>query len=124
MGSLEYDVWKLLREAYPNPVYNVVKNTGREQRWLPDFEVKKGQDALFALEVKDISSAKASTFDSQMKRAFAILALYYVREKRPTPFLVLPDTLHVPKDYEEIFLEINCPIIRKKDVARLKEDWN
>ena len=124
MGTLEYEVWKQLQDAYPKPVYRVVKNTGREHRWMPDFEVKEGEETLLAVEVKDISSTKTPTFDSQMKRAFAILALYYIRQKRPTPFLVLPDGLRVPKDYEEIFLEINCPIIRKKDILGLRKDWN
>ena len=59
-----------------------------------------------------------------MKRAFALLALYFVRHKKSTPFLVLPDHVRVPLSYEEIFLEINCPIIRKKDVKGLKDDWN
>jgi hypothetical protein len=123
VDSLEYDVWNLLREAYPKPIYAVIKNRGTNERWLPDFEVKKGTDSLLVIEVKDIGSTKASTFDSQMKRAFAVLALHFVRRKRPTPFLVLPDGVRVPKDYEGIFLEINCPIIRKKDVPRLRDDW-
>jgi hypothetical protein len=124
MGSLEYDVWKLLQETYLQPVYDVAKNQGRKERWLPDFEVRKGTDTLLAVEVKDIGSTRAPTFDSQVKRAFAVLALYFVRRKRPTPFLVLPDGVRVPKDYEVIFLEINYPIIRKKDIPHLKEDWD
>jgi len=58
------------------------------------------------------------------RQRFAVLALHFVRRKRPTPFLVLPDGLRVPKDYEEIFLEINCPIIRKRDIPGLRNDWN
>ena len=59
-----------------------------------------------------------------MKRAFALLALYFVRHKKSTPFLVLPNHVRVPLSYEEIFLEINCAIGRKKNVKGPRDDWS
>lgn len=126
MNRFEEDVFDILKETYPEPTYTVTKIDERTSaiRWPPDFVVKRGKDTLFVVEAKGTKAPTVQTFDNHVKRAFATLALNFLRNKDDS-FIVVPDG--IPKKfadkYDNVLAEINSQIIALHAIPQLRDNW-
>ena len=125
MNRFEKAVIDALKSAYPEPEYSVTKIYERASptRWPPDVAEKKGKAMLFVVEVKD-TRASDQTFDSQMKRAFATLALNFVRNHDDS-VIVVPDGTpeRLTRKFDAVFAEVSSQIISLGGIPSLREVW-
>ena len=90
-----------------------------------DFQLIRvaNRDTIFIMDVKDWRSDRKTTLDNHMKRAFATLALNFLKNKDDS-FVVVPDASQVNEKYQTIFGWINGQIVEKDAIPELKEYWN
>ena len=126
--TLEQDVYHRLSTIYPSPIYEVIKTNSHKSvnKWMPDFTVKKRGRLLFALEVKETLSKLPATLDSQLKRAYAVLAKHYVaNDCKIRSFLVIPSGLGDRVDkYVDAFATIDSHIVSVERLSRVKKDMH
>lgn len=123
------EVNELLRRTWTGPEYMVTyhQRGDRSWRWLPDFEVihKPENRRVLVAEAKKIHpTSDERTYDSQLKRGFATLALAYLTIQKSNLLLIVDDDTEILEKYQQIFDNIHALITRKSDVPSLRTAWH
>lgn len=127
--KFEEEVYELLGRTWLEPEYLVKwhKRGDRSWRWLPDFEVKhksENRRVLLAETKKILPTSAAETYDSELKRGFASLALAYLTIQKHNLLLIVDDDTEISEKYQQMFGNIHALIFRKSDVPSLRDAWH
>ena len=122
------EVNELLRRTWTEPEYMVKyhRRGDRSWMWLPDFEVihKQENRRVLLAEAKKIHpTSDVRTYDSQLKRGFASLALAYLTIQKSNLLLIVDDDTEILEKYQQIFDNIHALITRKSDVPSMRMAW-